>query len=250
MAHILIASHVGWSASLTPFFGTLTVFTLNEALNRRKNLLFFATGLVSGITLQTHPSSVFLIIGIGVYLLLYFYKHSFTIKPITIILISTTFGFALGYINMIYFNIVNPLGSLTSAQNAGWTGISTLSPGVYLDRVIKLSMEYLRITGDYMKEYARLVVILFDVKPLLFMLLTTLSGLYLLKRRRDADQLLLILVGAAWLILPLGIRGFSYPKSWGGHYFMILLPILFIIISAPLGKLIETTKMKDKKGLL
>ncbi len=69
-------------------------------------------------------------------------------------------------------------------------------------------------------------------------------------RHRDPDFLTLVILAMGFLILPLGIKGFGYPSPWGPHYLMLLLPIFFILIAAPLGDFVAWARMNRRNGAL
>jgi 4-amino-4-deoxy-L-arabinose transferase-like glycosyltransferase len=243
-AHILIASHVGWSASLTPFFGILTLCLAVKSLKNGWKPLFFATGVTSGIMLQTHPASIFLIPGLGIYTITLL-RRSFNKGRRLFLLLLICAGFLVGYINMVYFNIVNPLGSFNAAENATWTGLSSpLTWSIYASRIQSLTTEYLRMMGDAMTLDERFTVIWSNFKACLYLALTLVAVIYAVKIHRKADLLLLILLGSAWLILPVGVKGFGFPTPWAIHYVQLLLQISFILISSPLNRLLQVKTNK------
>jgi 4-amino-4-deoxy-L-arabinose transferase-like glycosyltransferase len=250
VAHVLIASHVGWSASLTPFMGVLTVYLFNKAFRSRRRLLYFATGVAAGITLQTHPSSIFLLAGLGMFLMLWHNQASLWRRHGFLLLLYAMGGFVVGYANMIYYNVVSRLGSVAFAQRASWTGISSLGWSSYSTRLRGLSSEYLRLLGDYMIETLNFGVLLSQYKVVLFLFLVAIGVAYALKKHGSADRMLLIILGLAWLILPIGIKGFGYPSPWGGHYVMLLLPLSYMIIAAPLGALLNSHRIGRRTRLV
>ena len=250
VAHILIASHVGWSASLTPFFGTFTLYLINRALVKEKKLFFFAAGLTSGITLQTHPVSIFLLVGLGIFTITYCQKRPFMIKRKRLFILLISAGFTLGYVNMIYFNLVNPLASLTYAQNAKWTGLSSMTWNTYVTRFQSLSAEYLRMMGEYLAMTENFTILLSNSKVLLYLALIFISIIYSLKKHDNADRMLLLILGSAWCILPIAVKGYGFPNPWGGHYVSLLLPISYILISMPLSRLLVRFRAKNKMEMI
>lgn len=63
-AHILINSRVGWSHSITPLFSTFGLALLMLAIRLRRTLAFVAAGIIGGIALQSHASTVALAPGL------------------------------------------------------------------------------------------------------------------------------------------------------------------------------------------
>ncbi len=250
-AHILIASHVGWSASLTPFFGILTIYLVNKALKGNRRLMYLAAGLTAGIALQTHPSAIFLLLSLGAYLLSLGARRPLITRRKLLLLLAVFLGLATGYINMIYFNLVNPFGSVSYAENARWTGLSSsITWQTYLLRLQSLTTEYLRMLGDVMTLNESFAVIWPSFKACLYLALTVTAVIYALVKRSRASKLLLLTLGFAWLILPIGIKGYGFPSPWGGHYVQLLLPIAYILISAPLGRLLKIKAPKTRRAAM
>src|SRR5581483_8006755 len=58
--HIFVNSHIANSASIAPLFTTLTIIALTYAQKKRSTLLWVAAGFLYGLSLQTHPTVIFL----------------------------------------------------------------------------------------------------------------------------------------------------------------------------------------------
>lgn len=249
VSHILIASHVGWSASLTPFFGILSIYLVNQALRKGRKMLFLIAGVTLGITLQTHPSSIFLLLGVGIHVLSFFKQKPFPYGRRLLFAASIFTGFALGYVNMIYFNLLNPLASLSYAQNARWTGLSTLTIGDIPFRFQSLSAEYLRMMGELMVTTESFGIILTNSKAILYLVLTLVSIAYALKRHQRSDRMLLLSLACAWLVLPIGVKGYGFPSPWGAHYVSLLLPISYTLISVPMAEILYKGRTRKTQML-
>ena len=66
---IAVSSHFGWSNSLSPFFATATLLAWCEAYRTRRARWLVAAGLLSALTIQTHPISATIVVAIGVWML-------------------------------------------------------------------------------------------------------------------------------------------------------------------------------------
>jgi 4-amino-4-deoxy-L-arabinose transferase-like glycosyltransferase len=61
---VLVSSHYGWSNSLTPFFATVTLIAVYVGATERRAGAMFAGGVLAGLTVQTHPLSFVVPVGI------------------------------------------------------------------------------------------------------------------------------------------------------------------------------------------
>lgn len=232
--HILIASHVGWSASLTPFFLTLTIYLYLMALSKSSHRLLYFASLLGGITFQTHPTTIIPLGMMALHLLL----KGGGLRNLKVIILSLTF-FLLGSINLVILNIIFPLISIRFSLHAKWMGLSQpLTPQTYLVRLAGMSWEFARmISGITIPlEYLPTSISLLLLTVLgILLLLTVLSISWTALRGIRCSKMLLLYFILYFLLLPIlikGVRGF--PDAWGPHYLQPLLPTFYLLLSYPL----------------
>ncbi len=116
MYHVVVLSHIPWSNNMSPFFAALCTLCLLRATKDFNLFWLGATGFFFGITLQTHPSLITYLLPI---VLIYLFSRRiplrtrlWSISPIVFVASS-----AVGYANMIYFNIANSLESVSFAMS-------------------------------------------------------------------------------------------------------------------------------------
>ena len=231
--HFLIASHVAWSASLTPFFFTLSLLAFIKALKDDSVPCWFAFGVTAGLALQTHPSVLASYVGafVGLTYVLGWKKirDLLTLKHFAIL----ATGFLIGYVNMVIFNIIQPFGSIIAIFSAKWTGLgSPLTPAEYVRRLLFLMGEFISMfpTGIPIITLPHLLKsVAFYVFTALFSFLIAYSAI-----RTKLGRGMLLCIGVALLILAIGTRGamalniFGY--AWGPHYLQHLTPMVALVL--------------------
>ena len=245
--HILIASHVAWSASLTPFFFTLSILTFIKAIEGDTAFRWLVFGITTGLALQTHPSVLASYVGIlaGLAYVLGWKRVAslFAPKRFTVF----TIGFLAGYVNMVVFNIVQPFGSIIAVFSARWTGFgSPLTLAEYLRRLVFLVGELMSMfpTGIPLITLPHLLKLAaFYIFMVFFFSLIAYSAI-----RTKLGRGMLVCIGVALPILAIGTRGvmafniFGY--TWGPHYLQHLTPVIALAIGVGADAL-----LKDLKGI-
>ena len=246
-AHILISSHVAWSASLVPLLLTLSLYIFVRATNNGRKW-WFILGILVGLTLQAHPSSIASIIAFIISYTL-FIKRSF-LKTLLNNIKFWFSGLIVGYINMVLYNIIEPLGSIIAIFKAPWTG---LHEGVTLlefaRRVVFLFTEYVTmiIAGIPVITLSYLLrnIFFYIVVTLLITILT-----YSLIKSNVVKGLALYIF-LTILILSLGTKGTMSPNifgfAWGPHYLQQLLPLHSILIAKSLNTVYKFLAKKFMK---
>ncbi len=230
--HVLVASHVAWSASLAPFFAISSSIAFLEALRRDQKWLWLLFGLLTGLGLQAHPStSVVVLFAPALYAL-------FT-KQVKRVVSAKRLGFALlglcvGYSNMILYNIVQPLGSLYAMTHAGWTGLShPLTPQTYVRRFVFIVVEFFSLLCAGV-PIVSIPYLLKHVETYAYLVVLVATAICCTKLRGEAAFAPLVLI-VGFLVLPvatlgrasLGLWGFA----WGPHYIQMLLPYTYALVS-------------------
>jgi 4-amino-4-deoxy-L-arabinose transferase-like glycosyltransferase len=111
--HILV-THMAWANCTTPFFFTLAFLATAIALERGGGWRLTGVGILWGLTLQTHASVIIYIAA----LFLYLWRRSGQSGRD---LIRTGLGVAIGYANMIAYNLVSLGGSFRWIHTKGYT---------------------------------------------------------------------------------------------------------------------------------
>lgn len=248
-AHILISSHVAWSASLAPFFLTISLLYLVKTLEIESKKDIFIFGLTAGLALQSHPSTIASYIAFtSSWLLLFDKKLLSSVKFVKYCFL----GFIIGYLNMLIFNIINPLGSIVAMFKAPWTGFhGSMSFGEFIRRIVFIFTEYatMIISGVPILSIQYLVK-----KPMFYMYLAIflIITVYVLLKSVLA-RFLLIYSLIALLILSIGTKGAMslniFGFAWGPHYLQQLLPLnsMFMaeVLSVILYRLRRIGKVKS-----
>ncbi|RLF15071.1 MAG: hypothetical protein DRJ97_04970 [Thermoprotei archaeon] len=247
--HILVASHVAWSASLTPFLLLLSTYTSIRAVREGGRVNWLLTGLCVGLALQAHPSVTASYVGLlaaATYVLGPSKVKELLRGPNLTWILA---GFALGYANMLAYNILVPLGSLTYALTARWTGLAGgLTLTEYLRRLSFIASEYWTMmpTGIPIISTQRLLrdpaYYVFNV-----LLVTTLA----LAATTRLGRGLLIYLASSILVLAVGTKGTMtlnpFGFAWGPHYLQQLAPFTALILGLGIDLL---GKPSSRRGLL
>jgi 4-amino-4-deoxy-L-arabinose transferase-like glycosyltransferase len=238
--HILVHSHVAWGNCLTPVLTTAAFWLVYRALRQPElpcrrpdsswNLL--PAGLLFGLALQTHPTVFGLLPGTVLALAL--------ARPRLFVsrwLWLAGLGMALGYANMLAFNLAHSFESVTFAQyiRARYTGAEPDFGRNYLQNIGALLLGLFRMIGGGVEDRARAGAFLFD-PMLLAPALIVLFGLIWAFRRGDRLPLLVTLLDVA--LLP--VVNNRYEPITDGRYLAPLLPLLY---GAAAGLLVELWKV-------
>lgn len=248
--HILIASRVAWSASLSPFFLICSIYLMVNALEKDLIKYWFLAGLFIGLTLQSHPSTIASYVGLIIGLLYYYRDLSFLKR----IFVKTRFffillGFTIGYLNMIIYNVfVDPFGSIEYVFQAKWTGVSSgLTLPEYLRRISFLFIEYFSM---YPSGIPVITLPYYLNQPLFYIYSATFILLFItaILCSREA-RLLAIYLLTTILILGIGTRGAMafniFGFAWGPHYLVPLIPLSTILLGIGLRNVYN--KIRDLK---
>ena len=243
--HILIASHVAWSASLTPFFLLLSLYVFLQALKSNSRIRWLFFGISLGLALQAHPSVIASFVGL---LLTFVYVFGRSIIKRLISRRVSTFiliGFSLGYINMIIYNIINPLNSLTFVLSAKWVGLSSnLTFFEYLRRLFFISLEFISMFPMGIPVVSLPHLIKLPLFYLFISLFLAISAYAVIKTRLGRGILMYIVISI--LILAIGTKGAMtlniFGFAWGPHYLQQLVPLAALLIGLGVGVMVSQNK--------
>ncbi|HEX3247490.1 MAG TPA: hypothetical protein VHX16_18940, partial [Chloroflexota bacterium] len=198
-AHILLNSHLAWANSSTPLFTTTALWLMLRAAsrwqqNRSGRWELIVAGLCLGLALQTHVMVAVLIVGIGVGALLTVPR--LTLGPTGLLAVV---ALAVGYANMIAFNILTRGETLRIAQSmsAGYSGGKDVS---YAEKLGSLLLSLVRVLGGALDRRDSIWNFLAD--PILIATIGgAIVGVVLLAFRRQSVLLCALL--ATGVLLPL-----------------------------------------------
>lgn len=109
--HVVVNSHVAWSNSITPFFSTLAAWLLIRAVRCGSGASLAGSGLAFGLALQTHPLVAAFLPAAGLYVL---WKGRSLLRTRWTLIAGLLL--AVGYANMIAYNVQSDAGSLDHLQ--------------------------------------------------------------------------------------------------------------------------------------
>ncbi|MCC7104348.1 MAG: glycosyltransferase family 39 protein [Chloroflexi bacterium] len=245
--HILVNSHVAWGNCLTPLFTTLAFWLVYQAIGPSYrsgsrspadgDWLLVPAGLCFGLALQTHPTVVGLLPGVAIAVL--FARPGLLARPW---LWLGLLGFALGYANMIAFNVLHNFESVRFAQQtqSDYTGAGASLGERYESNLATMLVGLYRMLGGAVEDRAGRSAFLLDPMLILAALLTA-AGLAWAARRGDRLPLLVSL--SHLLLLPLFNDRFE--PVLDGRYVMPLLPLLF---AAAARLLVDLWRTRDPWG--
>lgn len=148
--HILV-THMAWANCTTSFFFVLAVLAIVKAEELRQGRWLIIAGLLWAFTLQTHSSVIIYLLVIVVYVFTPGFQGRAKIEPQYYFYAGL--AFAIGYANMIYYNIISRGGSI------GWIFVKnyTLEPDPGLasfgHNFISMFIELIRIvSADYLQQ--------------------------------------------------------------------------------------------------
>lgn len=229
--HVVINSHTARSNSTTPLFTTAALWLIFLAVEERAwdvgagamvrrrpdRRLLVPAGLLLGLALQTHISVVALGPGVAAYVL---WQRPLLLRSRWPWLAAA--AAALGYVNMIAFNLLSGFWSFRHASSlqAGYTGGRSTDLAFYTANFASLVQSLSRLvsgtieTADSPTRFLYMAVAAF--------------GLALLARRGGA----LLVFAALSIVLVLPYFNPRYGPILSGRYLIPLLPIAYIGIGA------------------
>jgi glycosyltransferase AglD len=219
--HIVLNSHLAWANSTTPLFTTTGLWLLLRATrewqeSQRGGSPLVGAGLCLGLALQTHVMVIVIIIGAAAGALL-------TAPRLALgrwgVLASG--AVALGYVNMIVFNVLTHGESLRYAESmaAGYAGDRQLG---YVEKLSSLTLSLMRMLGGAIDRRDSFWA--FALDPVLVVgILGGAAGLCFLAIRQQ--RVLLAVLVATVLLLPYVNN--RYEPLFSGRYLSPLLPVLF-----------------------
>jgi len=225
---IVMQSHQGWSSSLTPFFASLTALALYLGVTRASNRWLAASGLSAAITLQTHPTSAALLLGMAIW---FFLQPNLGTRLHQPGLYAAVALFLLGYAPMIIANARADSPLFETAQQRAYAFAPTLAPAEYFRRLIVLLRSAGYFLGGGMGEPS-LVLRAQAIEVQIFWL-GALAWAWWRKER-----LIPLVTLTAFVVLPLFVVGESY------RYYFALVPLNEVLLGVALSAIIAAPAAK------
>lgn len=144
---IAVNSHLGWSNCLTPFFTTLALGVTWLAVVEAHPWWLVLSGFLWGVALQTHPTVIVLLPGVALWVVLHPTGRSWLRRRWPWL---TLVAFAVGYANMIWYNIMTRGGAVEEVLRAGNTYRTEPGVGERLAAAAQMSAQIARmLAGAY-----------------------------------------------------------------------------------------------------
>lgn len=222
--HIFQLSHLAWSNCMTPFFTICFLLSFVTALQFQKPFWLIFSGFLFGLSLQTHPSVITLVPFIICAFLLqgkekiYYWLN----RPAPYLMVVAA---AVGYANMIYFNIIKHAETIQYAFNSPTYSIQE-NPGIqsYFHNSNGEWTLLLRLLSGAAEE--KWALISYWQNPIFVACAIALFvGVVLCIRRKKWE--LPLLLALPMLIIPIINKGYEFCKF--GRYLGFLIPIVCLL---------------------
>jgi hypothetical protein len=225
--HIAVNSHIAWSSAATPFFTTLALWLLHDAIIGHAYWRLVLGSVAFGLAFQTHPPTVWALAP-GI-------VAAAALARVPWRMAGWAAGaFLLGASNLVLSEIrTRGEGIGVLLERVGNpSGSAPTPPATWPERLVLLGHSMAASLGGLVSETDS-VAGAFGHPPVLVHVALALGGLALLVRRRE---LLLPLVGASvLLLLPLATGSFD-PVVDKSRYFAALLPVGYVTVAVALGR--------------
>jgi 4-amino-4-deoxy-L-arabinose transferase-like glycosyltransferase len=231
-AHVLVSSHVSWSNCVTPLFTTTAFWLLLRALDRPGSFLRLGlAGLAWGLALQTHPSVIAFLVGASVYAL--WRDPRLPLRP------GTWLGvvlLAVGYGNVLAYNLGTGFDTLTQAQRVGseYAGGAGLDAWGYVASVLGILMLVVHTTAGVVEP--RLTAAEYLVDPRVLLALVALIAAIVWSVKRREPLLICVAVPVVLLIPALNQR---WSPILASRYIMPLVPLALVMIGGSIVALVS-----------
>jgi len=227
------SSHYGWSSALTPLFATATVLAIYAGATGPRPGLLALGGLLAACTLQTHPTSFVVLLGLGIWLV-----TRDRARPLwQRVPYQALALFLVGYSPMIWANARLDSPLLREAVARPYAFAPTLALDQYTIRAAKLIAYLLYVIGGGLPPATLASVVSRAV--LTFLLL---AGSLLMIRRANGS--LALIFATALLLLPI------FLKSLEERYTASLVPLGYVAIGIAAADLFRFLSASRGRGAL
>jgi len=210
-------SRFSWNPNLLPFFAFLTYYFLYKGLKEKRLFLFLVFGFLLSFSIQLHYLALFLILPSVIYFLIHFFKDKKNYRFFIIAALFSLFTFILGSSPLIIFDLkhqfLNTKSFIAFFQ----------SP----DRIATNKLDNFLLTFNYLNKYVFNLTIPMIVTNL-FLLIISIFILYkfILGKDKNYSQKSILIFFFFSLI---GVSLYPGPKH--AHYFSMVFPFYYIILS-------------------
>jgi 4-amino-4-deoxy-L-arabinose transferase-like glycosyltransferase len=241
---VITYSRSSWNPNPMPFFSLLTLYCLYKALNKNSLKLFFASGILFGVTMQLHYLALFLGVIMIIYTFLSILCKGKNLRIFTKLLknyLAIFLGFVLGWSPFLAFEIRHGFLDFKNIFNfvlfSGKTGASTNYFATIYDVFFRVfgRLVFYFPTPDHQYLYKPLLLLAWQVFVILFAVFACAIIFFKLykayrNKSQDFDKYLLL---AIWLTVGILLFGF-YKKDIYDYYFAFMFPLPFLLISQSL----------------
>ena len=226
---VFFLSHVAWPNSITPFLTMASLLCFTIALQDQRPPVLIFCAFLFGLALQTHPSIVTLAPSL---LLLFFWRERGRLrfwlqKPATYFTVPAV---AMGYANMIYYNIEERMATVNGGLHAARYAVDS-NPNVsgYLKNLNSAWMLLLRLTAGAVDDKAHAIAYLGEP---LFLICTVGLAIGLIRcLSKGKFEIPLLLLGPM-LIIP--VINDAYEFYAFGRYLGFLIPLSSLLVALAL----------------
>ncbi|HEX3011779.1 MAG TPA: glycosyltransferase family 39 protein [Syntrophomonadaceae bacterium] len=194
--HILV-THKAWANCTTPFFFTLAMLAIINAEQKKSGKWLVLAGLLWAAALQTHSSVVIYLLATGIYVLSKRFRQNSEIKSGWYI--GAMLAFAVGYGNMIFYNLISGGGSIKWLANKHYALQS--HPGIqsFIGNLLQMVVEILRTVSSAYGVEKHIFNYLLHPAFLLSLILIIMGGYWTIKR---GQHLLIWMLLAGLAVMP------------------------------------------------
>ena len=132
---ITVSSHYGWSNSLSPFFATVTLAACCEAYSRKNAGLLISSGLLAGLTVQTHPITATIVVGVAAWSVMPSGVSSAFRRSVIGVAVA---AFLFAYAPVLWSTARSGVSILSIGATRSYAFTPIASPSDYLQRLIEL----------------------------------------------------------------------------------------------------------------
>jgi hypothetical protein len=234
---ITVSSHYGWSNSLSPFLATMTVVAFCEGYSRRNSVVFIASGLFAGLTVQSHPITASIVVGLAAWSLMPS-GALFAFRPSVIG--AAVAACLTAYASVLWATVRGGVSVFSIGASRSYAFMPVASLSDYLERLTRFCQQVWVTAVAGFPPYADTTFANVSVSPTLTgldRLVAAVLGVAFLIYASAASliaggnkRLVATIVLASLILLPVGLRLFFI------RYISFLLPLVYVLMAAVLTR--------------
>lgn len=224
---LIVLGHLGWSASLAPFFAVATFAVLTAGMKMGEPWVVAASGLLMALTIQGHATSAVLLAGVVLWFFtLPNWRALMQRRDVIAALALFVLGCAPQVITWIRIYFDPPAEGISGMLSP------TISPTVYVARLVP----FVRVGGFFLGGGVGEATILLRVRAIIFELLL-LGGILWMWRAKS--YLIPFVLVSSVLLLP------AFITEVNDRYYLYLFPMAYV----PVAMLVEGlwTSRRDRR---